>query len=88
MHNIVVERKFSEKHWKYPIFHISNISSERYSELIYDYRYMHLKIAWHFKTYIDTNSSIDFEKLGLGTLRKFSAFARMPIWLPQTKAFQ
>ena len=27
------------------------------------YRYMYLKIAWHLKTYIDTNSSIDFEKL-------------------------
>ena len=24
---------------------------------------MYLKIAWHLKTYIDTNSSIDFEKL-------------------------
>ena len=27
------------------------------------YRYMYLKIAWHLKTYIDTKSSIDFEKL-------------------------
>ena len=27
------------------------------------YRYMYLKIAWHLKTYIDTDSSIDFEKL-------------------------
>ena len=27
------------------------------------YRYMYLKIAWHLKTYIDTNSSIDFENL-------------------------
>ena len=27
------------------------------------YRYMYLKIAWYLKTYIDTNSSIDFEKL-------------------------
>ena len=27
------------------------------------YRYMYLKIAWHLKTYIDTNSSIEFEKL-------------------------
>ena len=24
---------------------------------------MYLEIAWHLKTYIDTNSSIDFEKL-------------------------
>ena len=24
---------------------------------------MYLKIAWHLKTYIDTNSSKDFEKL-------------------------
>ena len=27
------------------------------------YRYMYLKMAWHLKTYIDSNSSIDFEKL-------------------------
>ena len=27
------------------------------------YRYMYLKIAWHLKTYIDTDSSVDFEKL-------------------------
>ena len=27
------------------------------------YRYMYLKKAWYLKTYIDTNSSIDFEKL-------------------------
>ena len=27
------------------------------------YRYMYLKIGWHLKTYIDTNSSTDFEKL-------------------------
>ena len=27
------------------------------------YRYLYLKIAWQLKTYIDTNSSIDFEKL-------------------------
>ena len=27
------------------------------------YRHMYLKIAWQLKTYIDTNSSIDFEKL-------------------------
>ena len=31
--------------------------------IIKPYRYMYLKIAWHLKTYIDTNSSIDFEKL-------------------------
>ena len=36
----------------------------RYKDSIYFiYRYMYLKIAWHLKTYIDTNSSIDFEKL-------------------------
>ena len=29
------------------------------------YRYMYLKEAWHLKTYIDTNNSIDFEKLHL-----------------------
>ena len=27
------------------------------------YRNMYLKKAWYHKTYIDTNSSIDFEKL-------------------------
>ena len=27
------------------------------------YRYMYLKKAWYLKTYIETNSSIDFEKL-------------------------
>ena len=27
------------------------------------YRYMYLKKAWYLKTYIDTNSSIDFEIL-------------------------
>ena len=27
------------------------------------YRYMYLRKAWYLKTYIDTNSSIDFEKL-------------------------
>ena len=29
----------------------------------FSYRYMYLKKAWHCKTYIDANSSIDFEKL-------------------------
>ena len=28
---------------------------------IFDHRYMYLKKAWYLKTYIDTNSSIDFE---------------------------
>ena len=27
------------------------------------YRYMYLKKAWYLKTYIDANSSTDFEKL-------------------------
>ena len=32
-------------------------------DLNINYRYMYLKIALHLKTYIDTNSSKDFEKL-------------------------
>ena len=30
---------------------------------MFEYKYMYLKKAWYLKTYIDTNSSIDFEKL-------------------------
>ena len=30
---------------------------------MFEYRYMYLKKARYLKTYIDTNSSIDFEKL-------------------------
>ena len=36
--------------------------SEKIVETGY-YRYMYLKKAWYLKTYIDTKSSIDFEKL-------------------------
>ena len=43
------------------IFSIAKSINTRIQMLYH--RYMYLKKAWHLKTYIDTNSSIDFEKL-------------------------
>ena len=39
------------------------ISFQLIRGIFHNYRYMYLKIARHLKTYIDANSSIDFEKL-------------------------
>ena len=44
-----------------PVF--KEISYNLYVFKAATYRYMYLKKAWYLKTYIDTNSFIDFEKL-------------------------
>ena len=56
----------SSKWWRHQTWSILIVDSDfntlsEISIISYPYRYMYFKKAWYLKTYIDTNSSIDFE---------------------------